>query len=283
MIDIPTQQGRTIVVTGANTGIGRVTALELARAGAHVILAGRSEDRTQPVLDEIDEFGGTAEFLRLDLGHLAAVRAAADTLLQRDQPIDTLINNAGLAGHVGATKDGFEIQFGVNHLGPFLFTRHLLPLVRRGTNPRIVNVASRAHSRVNTFDWSGLQEPTRTRTGFPEYCNSKLANVLFSAELARREADHGVNVYSVHPGVVATDIWRRLPAPIAKLSKLFMISEEEGAQTTLHCAVSLEAAAQTGLYYDRCRPKTPSSAAQDPQLAAKLWSESSKWTGVEAD
>lgn len=280
MIDIPSQQGRTILVTGANTGIGRVTAAKLGRAGGRMILAGRSRERTQPVIDEIIDAGGSAEFVALDLGNFESVRAAARALTDRGDPIDTLINNAGLAGHVGTTKDGFEIQFGVNHLGPFLFTKLLLPMVRAGEAPRVVNVASRAHTRVKTFDWTGLEGRTRTRTGFPEYCNSKLANVLFSAELARREGANGVHSYALHPGVVATDIWRRLPRPIASVSKLFMISEEEGAETTLHCAVSPEAAAETGLYYDRCRPKTPTAAAQDPELAAALWEKSTEWTAV---
>ena len=281
MVTIPAQAGRHIVITGANTGIGRVAAVKLAAAGARVTLAGRSAERTQPVVDEIAAGGGSACFIPLDLGDFDSVRAAAAKIAELGEPIHTLINNAGLAGHRGETTNGFEIQFGVNHLGPFLFTNLLLPLLRGVEGARIVNVASRAHTRVKTFDWKHLEGSTPSATGFPEYCNSKLANVLFSVELARREHANGIRVYSLHPGVVATDIWRKLPGPLEKLAKLFMISVEQGAETTLHCAASEEAGRETGLYYDRCRPKTPSKSARDESLATQLWSRSVAWTGLE--
>lgn len=263
--------GRSFLVTGANTGIGRVTALELARRGGVVTLACRSEERTRPVLEEIAAAGGKASFLPLDLADLASVARAAKTFLDGGAPLDVLINNAGLVGQRGLTKDGFEMTFGTNHLGPFLFTVLLLPRIRSGSAPRIVNVASTAHYSTKAIDWDALRQPTRTVSAFSEYAMSKLCNVLFTKELARGKAGPGVHSYSLHPGAVASDIWRGLPWPLAPIFKLFMLSNEEGAKTSLHCATSPDVAGDDGLYYDKCRPKTPSRLAQDEALAKKLW------------
>jgi retinol dehydrogenase-12 len=263
--------GRTFIVTGANTGIGRPTALELAKRGATVTLACRSEERTRPVLDEIAALGGRASFLPLDLGDLASVERAAKTYLDSGAALDVLVNNAGLAGQRGVTSDGFELQFGTNHLGPFLFTVLLLPRLRSGSAPRVVNVASRAHYRAEGIDWDAQRQTTRTISGFPEYCVSKLCNVLFTKELARGKAGPAVHSYSLHPGEVGSDIYRRLRWPLTVLIKLLLISNEEGALTSLHCATSPDVAGDDGLYYDKCRPKTPSTLAQDEALAKKLW------------
>ena len=277
MSDSKDLAGRTFLVTGANTGIGRVTAVELAKRGAKVTLACRSEEKTRPVLDEIAAAGGSASFLRLDLGDLADVVRAAKTYLDGGAALDVLVNNAGLAGQRGITKDGFELQFGTNHLGPFLFTTLLLPRIREGSAPRIVNVASQGHYRAKGIDWDRLRESTPTVSGFPEYCVSKLCNVLFTKELARGKAGNGVHNYSLHPGGVATDIWRRIPWPFDAVLKLFLITTEEGALTSLHCATSPEVAADDGLYYDTCRQKKPSRLAEDEALAKKLWSVSEEW------
>lgn len=279
-MSLPSQSGKHVVITGANTGIGRVTALELAKAGASLVLAGRSLERTQPVLDELRALGAAAEFVALDLGDLNSVRSAAAAISEMGRPIHTLINNAGLAGRRGQTTDGFEVQFGVNHVGPFLLTQLLLPQIRGVEGARIVNVASRAHTRVKTFNWDIVVGDTQSKTGFPEYCNSKLANVLFSAELAKREGKHGVNVYSLHPGVVATDIWRSFPGFMERFIKLFMITVDEGAATTIHCATSVQAAEQTGLYYDKCRPIETSKAGKDSGLAAQLWHKTVEWVAA---
>lgn len=263
--------GRTFIVTGANTGIGRVTAIELARRGGAVTLACRSEERTRPVLDEIGAAGGRASFLQLDLGDLASVARAAKTYLDGGAALDVLVNNAGLAGQRGLTRDGYELAFGTNHLGPFLFTLLLLPRIRAGAAPRVVNVSSRGHYRAKGIDWDALRRPTRTISGFPEYCVSKLCNVLFTKELARGKAGPAVHSYSLHPGAVGTDIYRRIRWPLTAIVKLFLISNEEGAKTSLHCATSPDVAGDDGLYYDQCRPKTPSRLAQDEALAKTLW------------
>jgi NAD(P)-dependent dehydrogenase (short-subunit alcohol dehydrogenase family) len=148
---------------------------------------------------------------------------------------------------------------------------------KAGAHSRIVTVASKAHYKCNDFTLAHVRERTRSVTGVPEYNHSKLANILFSAELARRLAGTGVTTYSLHPGVVATDVWRSVPWPFRSVIKLGMITPEQGALTTLHCATSAEAGAQTGLYYDSQKVKEPSKLAQDKQLAAELWAQSEKW------
>ena len=277
----PPLSGRVALVTGANTGIGKVTARVLAEKGAHVFIACRSAQRAQPVADEIRKQTGNpgVELLALDLGDFASVRACADSFLARNLPLHLLINNAGLSPRRGQrSKSGFELGFGVNHMGHFLLTQRLLPRLRESTPARIVTVASRAHFRVSRRpDWDALRKPTVSLTGIPEYGMSKLANVLFSAELARRLEGSGVTTYSLHPGVVASDIWRGVPWPFASLIKLFMITPEQGAETTLHCALSEEAGAQTGLYYDECQAKPPGELAQDANLARELWEQSERW------
>jgi NAD(P)-dependent dehydrogenase (short-subunit alcohol dehydrogenase family) len=277
--------GKTFVITGANTGIGRITARELARRGAHVILACRSADKTQPVIDEIKRETGNdkVEFVALDLADLASVRRCADELLARKTPIHGLINNAGLAGARGTTKDGFELTFGTNHLGHYLLTRLLLDRLKESGPARIVNVASSAHYRVRTIDWAALREKTKTRTGFPEYSVSKLANVLFTRALAQRLEGSSVTTYALHPGTVATDVWREVPSPVRWVIKKLMVTPEQGAQTSIRCATAPELANESGRYYDRDgREAKPSRLARDPALAEELWTKSAEWTGLPA-
>ena len=275
--------GRVALITGANTGIGLVTARELQKRGAHVFMACRSVGRARAALDGIRSELGTAagcapiEVLALDLGDFDSVRQCAQAFLARRVPLHLLINNAGLAGSRGLTKSGFELAFGTNHLGHFLLTQMLLDRIKSSGPARIVTVASRAHTRVSGIDWEALQKPTKTMAGLPEYGVSKLANVLFSAELSRRLAGSGVTTYSLHPGVVASDVWRAVPWPFRSLMKLGMISVEVGAATTLHCASSVEAGHETGLYYDKCQVKTPSRVGQDSALVAELWRRSEDW------
>lgn len=275
-------EGRVYLVTGANTGIGKPTALELARRGGHVFLACRSAERTEPVVREIREAtkNDRVEFLELDLGSFDAVRAASETFLERDLPLHGLINNAGVAGTFGVTTDGFEITFGVNHLGHFLLTSLLMPRLLASKPARVVTVASRGHYRAKGIDFEALRSEGRTAHAFGEYCVSKLANVLFSAELARKLEGTGVTTYSLHPGGVASDIWRHVFWPARSIIKLFLITNEEGARTTLHCATSAEAGEQTGLYYDDCATKKPSRLARDESLAKDLWRRSVEWTNA---
>jgi retinol dehydrogenase-12 len=272
--------GKVALVTGANSGIGRVTARELALQGWHVFLASRDVGRTQPVLDEIGRASAgsaKAEFLPLELGDFASVRECARQFLERKLPLQLLVANAGLAGSPGLTQSGFERTFGVCHMGHFLLTQLLLEKLKASAPARVVVVASKAHYRAKSVDFAALRRPTATRTGLSEYMVAKLANVLFAAELARRLEGSGVTTYSLHPGVVATDVWRSVPSLLQPLIKLFMINEEQGAATTLHCATSEAAGKESGQYYDECKLKEPSALARDPALAQRLWQQSEAW------
>ena len=272
--------GRTFIVTGANSGIGRITATTLARRGAQVFLGCRSVDKAESVAAPLRAGGAKVEVLALDLADLASVRDAAAAFLVRDLPLHGLINNAGLAGTRALTRDGFELTFGVNHLGHFLLTRLLEARLRQSAPARVVNVASAAHRSAKGIDFTVLREPARSPGALREYSVSKLANVLFTRELARRWAGSGVTAYALHPGVVRTGIWRRVPGPLRWLITRFMISPEEGAGTTIFCATAPELAGVSGRYYERQRESMPSAVAQDDALAARLWDESEKLVGL---
>jgi retinol dehydrogenase-12 len=271
------------IVTGANTGIGRATALELARRGAHVFVACRSEEKGREAIDAIrkETSNDKVEYLALDLASLDSVRRAAEAFLARDLPLPLLINNAGVAGQQGQTADGFELHFGVNHLGHFLFTLLLEDKIKSSAPARIVNVSSGSHYQAKGIDWEAVRKPTKTITGLPEYEVSKLANVLFAKSHAKRLEGTGVTTYSLHPGVVASDAWRRIPWPIRKLMTLAMISNEEGSKTSLYCATSPDCKDESGLYYDKSRVKEPSKLAHDSALAEELWRRSEAWVGLD--
>jgi retinol dehydrogenase-12 len=250
-----------------------------------VILACRSADKTQPVIDELKQETGNdkIEFIALDLADLGSVRSCAEALLARNTPIHGLINNAGLAGTRGTTKDGFELTFGTNHLGHYLLTRLLLDRIKQSGPARIVNVASASHYQAKRIDWEALRATTKSRTGLPEYAVSKLSNVLFTKELARRLEGTNVTTYALHPGVVATDVWRRVPSPVRWVMKKFMVTPEEGAQTSIRCATAPELASETGRYYDRDgKERRPARLANDEELAKQLWTKSAEWTGLPA-
>jgi retinol dehydrogenase 12 len=273
--------GKTFLVTGANSGIGKETVRALAGRGARVFMACRSEASGRRALDEIrgQAGSGALELLSLDLGELASVRRCAEAFLATGEPLHVLINNAGVAGTRGMTASGFEMMFGTNHVGPFLLTNLLLDRLRESAPARIVNVASVAHYNAPGIDFDAVRRPTRTITGMREYSVSKLANVLHAQELARRLDGNGVTTYALHPGVIASDIWRRVPWPVRPLMKRRMDSPEHGARTSLYCATSPEVAGDTGQYYDDCRRKEPAAAAT-ASLAAELWRRSSEWTAT---
>lgn len=276
---------KTFIVTGASSGIGKITARELARGGAHVLLACRSEPKTLAAIEDIrrEVKDARLEYIHLDLADLASVRACAEAILARNVPIHGLINNAGLAGQRGLTTDGFELTWGTNHLGPYLFTRLLLDRIKQAGTARIVNVASASHYQAKGIDWDVMRKPTRSVTGMREYEVSKLSNVLFSKELARRLDGTGVTTYALHPGVVATDVWRRVPAPLRWVMKKFMITPEQGAEASLRCATDPELAGQSGRYYDVGGKETePNRIADDVELAKTLWNRSAEWTGLAA-
>jgi dehydrogenase/reductase SDR family protein 13 len=263
----------TVVITGGNSGIGLWTAQALAARGATVIFAGRSEEKNLAAIADIQRATGNTrlEFLPCDLGSLQSVRAAADTFAASGRPLHTLINNAGLGGGGGVTVDGFELAFGTNHLGHFLLTERLRPLlVDKG---RVVNVASTMHYRVGGIDFGVLRAHTRGFKGMAEYGVSKLCNVLHASSLAEQfaAAGRGQLAFSLHPGVIASNIWARPLGPFAPIVRLFMTSPEDGARTSVHCATAPGIEGESGGYFERERPKKPSRAARDPALREALW------------
>lgn len=273
-----TLEGKTFVLTGGNTGLGRATVEGLAARGAsRIIVLSRSRERTQPVLDAIARPGLETRFVAIELGDLASVRRAAEEVIAMDLALDALINNAGIAGLRGLTKQGFELTFGTNHLGPFLLTERLLPAVQRAPQGRIVNVSSVGHYRARGIDWDALRRPTAHATALPEYHVSKLCNVLHAKHLARRLAGTKVTTYAVHPGAVASDIWQRRTRVLGWIVEPFLITNEEGARTQLRCATDPALATESGLYYDREKPKEPSKLAHDERLQDELHARSMEW------
>jgi NAD(P)-dependent dehydrogenase (short-subunit alcohol dehydrogenase family) len=270
--------GRTFLVTGGNTGIGLATAKDFARRGGRVYLACRSQEKGRAaVAGIVAETGNDAVgLLPLDLADLASVRACADAFLALGEPLHVLVNNAGVGGARGLTADGFERTFGINHLGHFALTTALLDHLAASGPARVVTVSSEAHYQVTDVDFEALRRPTRSRTGLREYAVSKLCNVLFTQELARRADGRGVTAYALHPGVVASDIWRRVPWPLRPLMKRRMLSTDQGARTSIYCATAPELAGKSGRYYDNCREREPSPAATE-ELGHLLWKHSETW------
>ena len=271
--------GQVALITGGNVGIGRITAIELAKKGFKVIIAGRSLERTQPVLDHINSLAVDEQplFLPLDLASFASIRDCARLFVQLNLPLHLLINNAGVAGLRGLTQDGFEMTFGINHLGHFLLTQLLLEKLQTSGHSRVITVSSRAHKRAAEIDWDALRRPTTSWTGIREYAVSKLSNLLFSAELAKRVQGTPVSTYSLHPGVVDTEIWRAVPDWVRPLLRLRgFLTPEEGALTTLHCAMHAPKQ-ESGLYYADSKPMQPAGLGQDSELASELWERSEEW------
>ena len=272
---------RTVLVTGANTGIGLATASALAGQGWRVWVTARSEAKGAATVASIKAASGNdAVFLlMLDLADLGSVRDCAASFLEPYEPLHVLINNAGVAGARGLTKQGFELMFGVNHLAHFLLTSLLLSRLTESAPSRVVTVSSDAHYSARGVDFEAVRRPARGITGLGEYAVSKLCNVLFSQELARRTAGTGVHAYALHPGVVASDIWRRVPWPVRPLVTRRMLSVEQGAQTSLYCATSPSVASDSGLFYDKCAVRAASAVAT-PELGRALWERSEAWATV---
>lgn len=280
--------GKTVLITGANTGIGKETALDMARRGARVILACRDMTRAHLAADAIRQQSGNGNVVvkKLDLASLQSVRDLAKDVEENEKRLDILINNAGIMMcPKWQTEDGFEMQFGVNHLGHFLLTNCLLDLLKKSSPSRVVIVSSLAHEKGRIhFDDINLDKDYKREES---YRQSKLANVLFGKELAKRLQGTGVTVYSLHPGVIRTELgrhffptlalWKRIIAmPLIMLIK----SPWEGAQTTIYCAVDESLANVSGLYYSDCAPKTAAPQAQDDAAAKKLWDLSASMVGL---
>ncbi|XP_054152534.1 retinol dehydrogenase 13-like [Oppia nitens] len=276
--------GRVVVITGANQGIGKETALQLSLRGAKIIIGCRDLTKAENAIKDINETNPKADIkaLKLDLVSLKSVREFARQVTENCNSIDILINNAGVnIPERRETDDGLEYQFGVNHLAHFLLTLLLLPLLRKASTGRVVNVASSVH-RMGKIDFDDIQTVSRPYNMMAVYGSSKLAQILFTRELARRlGSDSNVNVYALHPGGVRTELAQNVlsdntnkitGAVTNVMSKVFLLDIQSGAQTSLYCAIDEAVDNETGLYYENCRridkmwPK-----AIDDESAKRLW------------
>jgi NAD(P)-dependent dehydrogenase (short-subunit alcohol dehydrogenase family) len=277
-------RGRTCMITGASSGIGRATALELAGMGATLVLVCRDRQRGEATLAEITAQTGNRELTLLlaDLGLQREIRRLAAEFLATDRPLHVLINNAGVVNlQRTLTADGLEATFAVNHLGYFLLTNLLLERLRRSAPARIVNVASDAH-KFGALDFDDLGNERHYRA-MRVYGQSKLANILFTAELARRCAGSGVTANSLHPGAVATGLGKNNGAwarAVIALLRPFFRSPAGGDATSIYLASSPAVEGVSGRYFANCREKRPARAAQDADAARRLWDVSARLTGL---
>lgn len=278
--------GKVCVVTGANTGIGKETARGLAAQGAQVILACRNLARGEAARSDIAATTGRSdvEVMALDLADQASIRAFAQELQARTQRLDVLVNNAGVyaAGSRRTTAQGHELTFGTNHVGTFLLTQLLLPLLKASAPSRIVVLSSALHRR-GRLDFEDPMFVRRMYGANAAYNQSKLANVMFTKALARRLKDTGVTVNAVHPGVVATELVRDLPAWAVKIFHLFLMTPQDGARCSVHVATAPEAADISGEYFEKSRPRPAARQALDEQAQERLWEMTRKWAGEAED
>jgi NAD(P)-dependent dehydrogenase (short-subunit alcohol dehydrogenase family) len=277
--------GRICLVTGATRGIGRATAEALAKSGAHVLLHGRDSASVGAVCREMIRYGQVTGVVG-DLSSLAAVRKLATEIAAQYPRLDVLVNNAGTGTRRRqVTVDGYERTFAINHLAPFLLTNLLLDKLKAGKAARVVTVSSMAH-RGATLDFDDLNWEKRKFKGLGAYGASKLANILFTVELASRLAGSGATANSLHPGVVATNIFTAFGGRTGKiftvLLRPFMLSPANGAKTSIYLASSPEVANVTGKFFDKCREVAPTAAAQDLGVAKRLWDVSAKLTGLKS-
>lgn len=269
-------EGRTVVITGANSGIGKETALALARMKADVVMVCRSKEKGEAAQREVatKTGNGSVDLLLCDLSSLAEVRRLAAEVAGRYGKLHVLINNAGLFSLSGKTVDGFETTLAVNYFAPFLLTNLLLQLLKAGAPSRIVNVSSVAHYGGH-IDLDAVQKGGGG-SGWGAYSNSKLALVMFTYELARRLQGTGVTANCLHPGGVATNIWRIPPV----LVRPFMKSAREGAETSVYLASAPELDDVTGKYFENKAPKKSSEESYDEKKALALWEATSKMVGL---
>jgi NAD(P)-dependent dehydrogenase (short-subunit alcohol dehydrogenase family) len=280
-------QGRTCLVTGATSGIGRASALELAAMGARLFLLCRDAGRAEALRQEIADQTGNREvaILLADLSSQREVRRAAAEFLATREPLHILLNNAGVMYiERTATVDGIEATFAVNHLAYFLLTNLLLERTVASAPARIVNVASDAHRLGGALDFDDLGA-ARRYSGMGVYGRSKLANLYFTRELARRLAGSGVTVNAVHPGAVRTGLGQNNDAPILKLLtgllvRPFFRSPEKGAETSVWLCSSPDVAGVTGGYFARCKPRVPHRLVNDHEASRRLWDVSAKLVGL---
>jgi len=279
--------GQTVLVTGSTSGIGREAALAFGRLGADVLVHGRDAEAGAAVCDALrGTAAGDAQFLQADFASLDAVRSMATAVREQTDTLDILVNNAGgLFPNGGLTDDGVAYTFGVNHLAPYVLTTALEDELA-AADGRVITTSSRAHRGVN-FDFDGLQDP-ETGTGMTAYARSKLANILFTRDLARRWNDRAVTAVSLHPGAIpGSGFARHLPGPIASMIQAadrlpdaivdrFFDTPIDGAATVVYLGAARSVAGQSGEHFVECAPETPSRAARDDTTAERLWTVSER-------
>lgn len=278
-------QGKIVLVTGANTGIGKVTALELARKRATVVMVARNQAKGEATLAEIKAETGNNDvhLMVADMASQASIRALATAVRERFDRLDVLVNNAGATNaERQESPDGIELTFAVNHLGYFLLTNLLLDLLKASAPSRVVSISSAAH-RFGAIRFDDLQFKKRPYREWPAYGQSKLANLLFTYELARRLEGNGVTANAVHPGTVNSEFFagmKGMMKVIPFLMKPFLISPQNGAATAIYLASAPELAQMSGQYFERLQPKRSSEASLDRAAAAQLWQISEQMTGL---
>lgn len=276
--DLKRLDGKTVLITGGSSGIGKETAVALAMRGARVIIACRDVENAEKAVREIKFKSHSLNvlYMELDLANMSSIREFCKRFLQKEKRLDILVNNAGMPSVLDWTDDGFSMCFGVNHLGHFLLTNLLLPCLKESAPSRVVTLtcSNYKYQRLNFQDLNYNLVP------FFTYCRSKLANIYFSQELARITEGKGLTTYAVHPGFVQSGwtchfsfLFRML---MQVIMWMFFVPCELGAQTVVYCAVSDEAAQHSGGYFVDCRPATLRPFARDSGVAKKLWEASER-------
>jgi len=278
--------GKNCIVTGGNSGIGFETALAIAKKGANLIIVSRNREKGEKAVNEVKEQSGNenVSLQVVDMGSQNSIHSGAEAISKLWDKIDVLVNNAGtwFSKRV-LTEDGVETQFAVNHLAYFLFTRQLLPLLRKASEARVVNVASDSHFQGKMhFEDLSLEGKYH---GLKAYAQSKLGNVLFAYEFDRRKPDDNISIYAVQPGLVKTDIGLKhtfsIHGLVWKLRRMGGVSPAEGAATSIYLATSPEAAGKSGKYWDKCEPKSSSKRSYNKEDAERLWDISCKLCDID--
>ncbi len=277
--------GKICMVTGANGGIGYVTALELAKMGATVVLVCRNKSKGEAARSEIQTKSGnqSVDLLLADLSSQKSIRQLAEDFKSKYQHLHVLVNNAGAAfGQRTVTEDGLESTFAMNHLGYFLLTVLLLDVLKASAPSRIVNVSSSGH-QTGRIDFDDLQEEKKRYNTIRTYCNSKLANVLFTYELAKRLEGTGVTANCLHPGVVATNFGMGSGGLLGlgvKIARPFEITPEQGARTSIYLASSPDVEGVTGKYFAKCKERSSAKQSHDEATGQRLWQVSEQLTHI---
>ncbi|MGO9837751.1 MAG: SDR family oxidoreductase [Polyangiaceae bacterium] len=279
-------QGKTVLITGANQGIGKAAAIALGKMGANLVLVCRNADKARAAVADIEREGAkSVELLVGDMSSQADIRRVVSEFKAKHDRLDVLLNNAGaLVTSRRTTVDGIEETFGLNHLGYFLLTSLLLDVLKASAPSRVVSVSSEAH-RGAKMRWDDLQFKNSSYSAMGAYGQSKLANILFTRALAQRLEGSRVTANSLHPGIIASGFGTTYGGAVSvffKVAHLFMISSEAGAKTSVYLASSPEVEGVTGKYFDKCKERFPSRAAQEDGAPERLWAVSEELTGLRA-